>query len=115
MSSTVSANGWFGFGRFGVRFGFASLTANQDQFTFKSIFTSTRSIPTNSIKSLTPFVGIPYWSWGILIEHNCPEHPSPIYFGTIGRPSTTMKQLATLPFNPEVQIDLTTTKGIFPC
>jgi len=115
MSSGVTASGWFGFGRFGARFGFASLTANLDQFSFSSLFTGTRTVPTSSIKSISPFVGIPYWSWGILIEHNSPEHKSPIYFGTIGKPSSLSKQLAVLLSGTTVNIDLSTKKGIFPC
>jgi len=115
MNPAVTASGWFGFGRSGARFGFASLKAEIDQFSFNSLFTSTRTIPTSSIKSISPFVGIPYWSWGLLIEHNSPEYKSPIYFGTIGKPSSLAKQLAILLAGTTIQIDLSTKKGIFPC
>jgi hypothetical protein len=91
------------------------VAANPDEFTFKSTFKHTSSVPTTSIKSLAPFVSFPFWSWGILIEHSCPEQVSPIYFGTVGRPSRVMKRLASLPFKPGVQIDRSTMKGPFPC
>jgi len=103
------------FGRSGGQRVLDLVAATTDEFTFKTTFKHRSSVPTTSIKSLAPFVSLPFWSWGILIEHNCPEQASPIYFGTLGRPSQVMKRLAELPFKPGVQIDRSTRKGPFPC
>lgn len=91
------------------------LAASRDEFTFKTTFKHKFSVPTTTIKSLTPFVSLPFWAWGILIEHNFPGRVSPIYLCTTGRPSKIIKQLVTLPFNSGVQIDLSSRKGSFPC
>jgi len=91
------------------------LAASQDEFTFKTTFRHQFSVPTATIRSLTPFASIPFWAWGILIEHTFPGRASPIYFCTTGRPSKIIKQLVELHLTPSIQVKPASRKGIFPC
>lgn len=108
--------GSYSFSKFGTAFGPAWLSASESEFKFECPIAKPVVIPIEHITGLKPLVLIPWWSWGIQIDHNCSTVQSPILFGTgFERPSCLISKLTNLPFNTNIRIDLSTKRGLIPC
>lgn len=88
-----------------VTFPFAKLTINKDLLNLKLMFIGNYSFKRSDIISVERYGLIPFFSWGIRINHTCNNYPQKMIFWTFGKnPVKLIEKIYTMGFiDPDVK------------